>query len=1007
MFGWVIKRPVFSGMLFASIFLLGVYSIRHTPVELVPDEKLPSLTITDFWFGASPESILERVALPVEEAISGLKGVRKVKTLCSENQAKIDVEFTRNTNMEFAYLAVKERLNRIKKNLPLSARRSLKVQPFVPEEFKRKAFLSVGIFSHLPLQSIRSIAEREFLPRLKGIGGVSRVELWGGAEVEVKISLDPDRLNLYGINIYQVYSAIGKSFFNLPSFSVREAGKDVILSLSSSASSVVDLEDLIVPSRGGVLRIKDLGRVDVGMKEIQEEKRYQGMPVVTLDIYKEKGAPSLKLASVLKEEIARIEKRLGGIVSTKIVEDESKELRKRLNRLIKLSLLILLIIFSILLLIFRDLKPSLLVISSVIFSVFATFTVVYILRIPVNLLTLSGFALGYGMFVDNAVVVFENIMRLREEGVPPLEASLRGAREVVLPVLASTATTIIVFFSFAYFQGRLRIYYLPLAYIVAIALVSSVLVAFTLIPSLSARMKFKTRRRKEIRREGFIRFAVRYPLFVLLPLVLVFLFSSKLFYKNVTFGRFFSWYQKQKLEVWVNLPPGSAFEDTKKTILQFENLVLSKPYPKEVKTWIRETTAYMEVEFPEKIEFSAYPYMLKQELIQLATNMAGIGIGVWGFDPQGYYYSPTTGSFLPYSIVLKGYDFEKLKMVARALVKTLLMNRRIEEAKIRFQRGFFWGGDRKYYSMELRFDNMRKFGVNPRNFLYQIAPAIRSRGIYQRIKLAQREMDLEVKPRMQEPELQDLLKMEFLSQKKIPYRVNQVVDLREEKTRGGIEREDQQYVALVQWDYLGSYKKGKALEKAIYENLTLPPGFTKSLEVPHWWMKETEMKQIRFAMVVSVFLIFLLLAMLYESFLQPLVVMMTIPLGLIGVFLAFVLSDFPFDSTAYIGLILLFGIAVNNAIVLVDHSNNYLKMGLSPVEAAVKGASERIRPIFITSATTVFGMLPLVLSHRGGQADIWTTLALCTVGGLTTSALLVPLVIPIFYYLALQVKRSL
>ncbi len=1002
----MIRRPVVSGMFFAAVLILGLYSLKNTPVELVPDEKLPSLTISDFWFGASPESILERVALPVEEAISGIKGVRKVKTLCLENRLKMDIEFSRDTNMEFAYLAVKERLNRLRKDLPPSARHSLTVQPFVPEEFQRKPFLSVGIFSHLPLQSIRSIAEREFLPRLKGVAGVSRVEVWGGAEPAVKIILDPDKLNLYRINIYQVYSAVANSFFHLPSVSLQSSGREVILSLSSSASSVPDIEDVVVSKQGRVLRVKDLGRVVVGMKEITEEKRYQGMPVVTLDIYKEKGAPTLKLASMLKERIRRIEERLGGAVSTKIVEDESKELRLRLRRLIKLSGLILLIIFSILLLVFRDFKPSLLVISSVIFSVFATFTVVYILKIPVNLLTLSGFALGYGMFVDNAVVVFENIMRLREKGLSPFQAALQGAEEVVMPVLASTATTIIVFFSFAYFQGRLRIYYLPLAYIVAIALSSSVLIAFTLIPSLAARMSFRIRPKRRAGDKLF-RFAVRYPLFVLLPLVLIFLLSSKLFYKNVTFGRFFSWYQKQRLDVWVKLPPGAAFEDTKKTILQFEKLVLSKPYPKEVKTWIRETSASMEVEFPREVEFSPIPYMLKQELIQLATNMAGIGIGVWGFDPQGYYYSPEVGSFLPYSIVIKGYDFEKLKAVSRQLIKNLLMNRRIEEAKVRFQKGFFWGGERKYYSMELRFDALRKFGVSPRNFLYQIAPAVRSRGIYQRVTLARREMDLEVRPKMQEPELQDLLKMEFISQKGIPYRVGQVVRLKEEKTKGGIEREDQQFIALVQWDYLGSFKKGKALEKTIYKNLTLPPGFTKSLEVPYWWMKESEMKQIRMAIFVSVLLIFLLLSMLYESLLQPLVVMMTIPLGLIGVFLAFTVTDFSFDSTAYIGLILLFGIAVNNAIVLVDHSNNYMKSGLSSAEAAVKGARERTRPIFITSATTVLGMLPLVLAHRGGQADIWTTLALCTVGGLTTSALLVPLVIPVFYHLSHQLKRLL
>ena len=1003
---WVIERPVLSGMLFLSILLIGIYSFKNTPIELVPEEKLPSLTITDFWYGASPDMILEKLALPIEEQISGIKGLEKIETSCIENQLRMKLEFSRNTNMEFAYLLVKEKLNKVKKNLPSSARATLDLKPFVPKDFEKKPFLSVGIFSKMPLQAIRNIAEREFLPKLKGIHGVSHIELWGGAEPELKVLLDPERMKLYGISVYEVYYAINQNFYTLPSISMESSGGEVSLTLSSSAASPNDIENLtIVSPYKSEVKLGQIGRVFLSSKDIREEKRYQGMPVVVMDIFKEKGASSLRLASLLKQKISGIESRLGGMVHAKIIEDESEELSKRLDKLIRLSLLILVIIFSILIIVFRDFKPSLLVFSSVVFSVFAAFTLIYILKIPVNLLTLSGFALGFGMFVDNAVVVFENIMRLREGGMDKLEASIRGAQEVILPVIASTATTIIVFFSFAYFQGRLRLYYLPLAYTITIALASSVIVAFTLIPSIAVRMNFKVKEKGKKHSHKVFSFGVRYPLFILIPVALIFFFSQRLFYKNVTFGRFFSWYQKQKLQVYVQLPPGSTFRDTKKTILQFEELALSKPYRKEVKTQISGNYAYMEVEFPEEIEFSAYPYMLKQELIQLATNMAGIGVGVYGFDPQGYYYSPYAGSWLPYSIVLKGYNFERLTRIAESLRTSLLMHRRINETRVVYQKGYYSGQKRKYYSMVLDFDALRRYQINPRVFMYNLSSLIRAGGFYQRVKIASKEMDLEVRPDVQEPELDELLSTEFISTSGIPYRVSQVVNLSEKEAKGGIDRENQEYIAVVQWDYLGSYKKGEALEKTIFKNLALPPGFTKTLEVPSWWLKSEELEQIKFAIVIALVLIFILLSMLYESVVLPFVVMMAIPLALIGVFFGFSVSDFPFDSTAYIGLILLFGIVVNNAIILVDHTNNYLRKGNSPSEAAVKGAVERIRPIFITSATTVLGMLPLVVFHKGAQTDIWTTLALCTVGGLTASALLVPLVIPIFYNLSFKLRK--
>ncbi len=994
-------------MIFSAIFFLGLYSLKNTPVELVPEEKLPSLTVFAFWYGASPDMILDRLALPVEERISSIKGVRKIRTLCQENQLRMDVEFARGVNMEFAYLLVKERLNRMRKELPPSARATLSVTPFVPKEFQKRPFLSVAIFSRLPLQSIRNIAEREFLPKLKSVPGVSHVELWGGAEPEVKILLNPYKMRLYGVSIYDVYSTISDSFFSLPSLSLKSTGQEITLSLSSFPASPSEIENLYLKTSSGTkIKLSDIGRAFLSSGKIREEKRYMGMPTVVVDIFKEKGASSLHLASRLKQSIAKVEKRLGGLVRTRIIEDESRELRQRLSKLARLSLLILVIIFIILTLVFRDLKPSLLVFSSVIFSVFASFTVIYLVKIPVNLLTLSGFALGFGMFVDNAVVVLENIMRLREEGMEKMEAAVEGAKGVVLPVLASTATTIIVFFSFAYFQGRLRIYYLPLAWTIAIALSSSVVVAFTLVPSLASRMDFKLRKGKG-RAEGLVLFFVKYPALSFLAIALIFVFSAKLFYKNVTFGRFFSWYQRQKIEVWIKLPPGADFTQTKKTILQFEKIALSKPYKKEVKTRIMGNSAYMTVEFPLEIEFSAYPYILKQELIHLATNMAGIGVGVWGFDPQGYYYSPSAGTWLPYSIVLKGYDFEKLRRLAENLRKTLLMNRRIEEAKIVFQKRFFWGGEREYYQLKMKFAALRRYGINPKYFLYLLGSLVNSEGLREKIKISRREMNLEVRADLQEPELNDLLSMEFKTPDGKPYRISHLVEVRKVKVKGGIERENQQFIAMVQWDYLGSYRRGKALRDSIFKSLTLPPGFTKSLEIPSWWMRGEEMKEIKFAIVLALILIFILLAILYESLLQPFLVMFSIPLALIGVFLGFFIADFPFDSTAYIGLILLFGVVVNNAIILVDHTNAYLRKGFSPQQAAVKGALERIRPIFITSSTTVMGMLPLVIFHRGAQADIWTTLALCVVGGLTASAMLVPFIIPSLMVVLGQAKAMI
>ncbi|TFG75465.1 MAG: efflux RND transporter permease subunit [Chrysiogenales bacterium] len=196
---------------------------------------------------------------------------------------------------------------------------------------------------------------------------------------------------------------------------------------------------------------------------------------------------------------------------------------------------------------------------------------------------------------------------------------------------------------------------------------------------------------------------------------------------------------------------------------------------------------------------------------------------------------------------------------------------------------------------------------------------------------------------------------------------------------------------------MGSNKAGERVYKAVYKNLELPPGFSKSEEENRFMMKKEEQQQLNWAIALSLSLVFLIIAILYESVLQTLLIMISIPLALIGVFFAFVIADFPFDSTAYVGVILLFGVVVNNAIILVGHINFYVRQGVPVRQAIAQGAFERIRPIFLTSATGVFGALPLVLFRQAGQTDIWSALALCMVGGLTASAILVPVVIPVFY----------
>ena len=1011
----IIERPVLATIFFLIIIIFGYYSYQHMPIELVPDPEagLPSLNVVYWWQGASPDMILKRVLIPAEEEIMQIKGVENMFTRSLQGQGYIEVEFTRNTRMNFANVQLRERLNRLQRDLPPQVIGPT-IQPRIPDEFQQQPMFRIGIYGeNYSIYTLRRMAEREILPYLKSINGIESVDLNGGVDPEIKIKTDLDRLKLYEVSVLLIQIRLWENFFTRPSSSLTKHSGEVLLSLSENPEKIDEIQNMILRELGDKrVYLKDVADVYLGYEELYSERRYQGKSFVQFDLWKEPNRSHLEVAERVREKLHYLANKMKGRVEFAIQSDDSRELKAELVKLGKISLLVLFIIFVILLVIIRDIRAALLVFSSVFFSVFATLTVIYIFGISLNLLTLSGLALGFGLFVDNAVVVFDSILRFRERGYDLKESAVEGARAVILPVLASTFTTIIVFFSFALlFQDRLRVYYLPLAYIIAISLLSSIVVSFVLIPSLSARIKIKLKKQSSeglFKKGRFFPFILKYPLIILVPILLLFAYSQHTFVEEVSFGRFFSWYSQERIYVRLIFRSGTEFEEVQKSILEFEKLALEKPYEKEVSTTINREQAYMSVEFPPEIEATGFPLQLKQELVGLATNLAGIGVSVSGFDQEPYYYNPDTGSNLPFNIQLSGYNFDKLMEFANNLKASLLEQRRIKEAEIQTDMRFWWGGSDRYYAFKVNREKLKRYNLQPRYLLYLIGTMIRENTRANRLRYDDRDLFVEIKAQdVDKLELDDILNRYNENPDGGRFRIKDVVDIEFNTQRGGITREDQEYKAMIQWDYLGSPRAGDKFHRNLYENLQVPVGFTKSLEERRFEISAEEQSQLNYAIFLSIILILLVLGMLYESFLQPFLIILAVPLSLIGVYLAFVIMDFSFDSTGYVGVILLSGIVVNNAILLIDNINRHFKESGEIIAAIAIGTKERVRPIFMTTLTTVLGMLPMVIFREAtaSQSDIWSSLALCTVGGLTTSTILILLVIPIFYYLVHRFQK--
>lgn len=1005
-----IERPVATAMFYLALLVLGVYSFLNTPLELEPKQDFPMVYVSTSWSGVPPEIIQTQITSPLEEALSTVKGVRKITSTSQIGLSRITLDFDPKTNMEFAGLALREEMAKARRGFASSVPYWVRpmVQPYVPEEFRVREFLIYTISGNYSLQKLRELVKDKLEFGIGSIQGVTSVSVGGGSDPEIRITLDRKKLKAYEIQPYQISLALQSLQSRLRSYpagKVKKGNQEYIFKVGDTISSISEMGEIIVAFSGqNPIRLKDVAELVRTYGDVTYINRINGRPTVNLTVTKEKGTNSLKVAGDVKKKLEEIKKDLPKDLVFKAVNDESQEIQKNLRDLYLLAGIIAVVVFVMIFVVLRRLRPSLLILSSIAFSVVITFNLIYFFKTSMNMLTLGALALGFGMFVDNSIVVFENILRLREKGLSPREAAIRGPKEVFVAVLASTLTTMAVFFTFPYFQGRLKMYYLPLAIVISSALAASLLVSFSLIPALSPKLveRCKGMREEKVRAgyEKFLKFVLRHPLEVIIIVFAVLYGSYRWFRSEVTIGDWPRWYSKEYLSVYISTPPGTGIERTDEAIKKFEDKVLETPYEKEMVTDIFSERAQLRISFPPEIENSFRPYVLKEELIQLATQYAGVDIGVHGFDPQ--YYSSSMGTGIYYSSYIKffGYNLKKLKEIGAELEKTLKRNPRIKDVATSSSRYGWMRGDSYENILKVDKEALRRYDIDPAYLYGHLQTLIRGYfGSPARIRMEGKEILVSVKfPEAETMDMRSLLDSMLRSRGGEHLRLGEVSRLEERPIAGSIDRENQQFQQTVSWDFRGPAKAEERYRKAIFSSLHLPPGFSATLEYG-WRMTQEEKGQIKMAILFALIIIFMILASLYESFVHPLFIMLSVPLALIGVFVAFIVAKYPFDASAYIGVVLLMGIVVNNAILLVDHINLKRRQGMEVFEAVVQGSRERVRPIFMTTSTTVFGMLPMLLiqAEAGVKRQIWSTLALSTLGGLVTSTILILIVIPIFY----------
>ena len=1097
-----VNHPVTTWMIFLAFVVLAVYAIPRIEIEALPEVDLPSLTVETRWQGASPKAVQRSLTLPIEEAVRNVHGVESVRSTSRAGESLIEVEFRREVDLDFARLHLNEQLGAIRRDLPSNASQPA-IRPFVPEEFETQQFFTFSVESPLSPNELRELAEKWIVPQVLAVDGVADAQVRGGARPLLEIVLDRRLLDLYGISADEVFAAVNRLDELAGAGAIREGGLEKLVALRESVD-VERMERAIVGYRGGrAFALAELGEVRSSFEDPGYFVRSNGRNVIQIQVEKRSGANSVSVSRELRAALPRIAERTPSEVALEVDEDEGRELEDKLRELVGRSIAILLLLFLLLVASLRQVQLTAIVVASILFSLVICLSLFYFLELSVNFITISGLTICFGMLLDNSILVLDAIHRrlsgLERAASAGLDRAARarvaaetiiaGTKEVLFPILATTVTTMVAFLSFIFLSGRLALYYVPLAISIATAMFASVFVAFGWIPVVLNQLWVPRLLRRQgagdrglesreideflddapdlgTAPRGFERgigWSLRlWPLLVP-ALAALFVWGGLVYQNDVVKGGFFRMPDDEKLIFFMRMAEGTDVEVTSETMLRFEGLLLPIHEGAEMRAIVFGNRAYMEVEFDDSLLATGIPLLYRSLLVERADATGGTAIYIAGFDESPYLKGNLSGSALNSLVKITGYNSKRLTEIAEQAVRRVARNRRVRNPRITGSERFGLTNNEETL-ISLRREVLADHGLT---VLEVVATVRRLLGLdtpwsmlvdgeQQRVQLEFRGAD--------SFDVSALFSEVIKDPRGGSVRLGDLVTIETVPLSDAIVRENQRYSMLVNWEYVGTNRMRLGYIASVIDAMDLPYGYAAEESQQQFLTEEEESDLVLTTVLAAVFILMVLMA-LFESLALPFLVLASLPMALVGVFVIFWQTGAEFDSSAQIGLVLLFGVVVNNAILLVSRFRTEIALVLKarvggdperdsalfagsrralgggrlfflpPGErlrllrrAVARGTRVRLRSILLTSGTTVVGLLPLLvrierLSWRlpwigvelpfrlrwldTTNQDIWQNLALTSIGGLLSSTVLILLVLPALYYASVRAGWAL
>ncbi len=1016
---FTVTHPVFTTMIMLIFVILGLFTLQRLNIDLMPELSFPALTIVTEYENTSPSEIEELITRPIEEVVATITGLEVIESVSQEGMSLVTASFIWGSDLDVVSNDIRDGLDRIADLLPDEADRSIMLK--YNTSIFPVAILGVG--SSLNPIELRQLIDEQIKPRIERLPGVAALNIWGGLEREIQVRLDFNRIKSLHLTIDEIRNALRGANLTLPVGPIDEANYQVNLRVPGRFTSLQQLRDTVITYRDNApIQLKQVAEVIDTHRKISRKALVNGVPGVQLMVRKESGKNTVAVTSKVMAEIDKIQKELPQIQIVSVI-DTGEYIQRAIDNLNQSMFFGAGMAFLVLLFFLRDLRAALLVGVAIPISVIATFTLIYFSGYTLNLMTLGGLALGIGLMVDNAIVVQESIIRLRDEHhLDARESAIAGTGQVAVAIIGSTLTTVAIFLPLIFAQGLAGEMFSQLGIVVSFALFASLGVALAFSPMLAARFlkaDISIHASKSNQPKGYfhrisnwsgnsidqlenyytnlLQGSLQHPWRSLGTVGLILAATAGLY--PIIGAEFMPPSDESEVRVQFDMEEGTRLEVVEKKMLEISERVIN--YLPEIKNYVTtigpslfqlDTGARgeMRVALMPVVERNRSSVEIANDLRNELSDVPG---GLLRVRAPEDIMMEMIGGGEPLTIEITGYDLDVLSSLAAETERLMLKVPSITDVKIDRQAGV------PEALLHIDRERAADLGISVVQIARTLETAIggteeslyRDQGDEYRILLRLKDAH--------QMEIDDILDLTVMNSMGMQVTLRTVISVEPGIGPVTIKRKNQERIIRIGANISGADLGSVAAEvQEALKQLPMPAGYRISIGGEFEELQKA-FRDLATVMILGVILVYMIMASLFESYLDPLVVMFSVPLAVIGINVVLLVTGTSYNVVSLIGCIILIGLVVNNAILLMEQTNHLRRNEAFNIQSAlVEAGRQRLRPILMTALTTILAMLPMAMA-KGEGAAIQSSMARAVIGGLLSSTMITLIVIPIIYRL--------